>query len=150
VPRAGRPFGPANPFTNPVVVARVDNHQNGREILGGCADHRRTADVDVLERLFQGHVGATDRLCKWIQVPDDDVDHVDLVSDQLGRVAGVVPPGQNATVHHRMKGLYAPIENFGEARQIGDLLDGQARVLELPGRATGAHQLVTRRSQPAG
>ena len=91
---------------------------------------------------LQRHAGATDGLRERVQVSDDDIYGVDLVLSQLGRVARVLPAGQDAAVYHGMQGLDATIEDFGEARQIGDLLDGQAHGLELRGGAAGAHQLV--------
>jgi len=126
------------------VVGRVDAHRHGRVVLGGRADHRRPADVDVFDTHVErrGHGLIRDGLPEGVQVDDDDVDGGDAGARDGGHVGRVAPDGQDAPVHGRVERLDPPRQHFGEAGEGVDPGDGQAGGLEGGGRAARGDELV--------
>ena len=118
-------------LANPLVVRRIDDHQNVLEVLGGAADHGRATYVDVLQRVVERHIGFADRLHEWVEIDGDDVDGSGLVIGKLGHVALVVSTGQNSSVDCGMECLDPPFQNFRRASQVRDLLNVQTSILEV-------------------
>ena len=124
-----------------VVVRGVDHRDHPGVVLGRRADHRRAADVDLLERLGEADVGAADGLDEGVEVHRDEVDRLDAVRRQLGRVVLAVAAGEQAAVHLRVQRLHAALEHLGAAGQRRDALDGYARLGDDGLRAAGREQL---------
>ena len=61
------------------IVRRVDRPRDVLPVLGRGAQHRRAADVDVLDRLVERAVGARHGLRERIQVDHQHVDRLDAV-----------------------------------------------------------------------
>ena len=61
------------------VVGRIDQHRHVGMVLGRGAQHRRPADVDVLDRFVIGAVGPRDRRGERIEIDDQQVDRLDAV-----------------------------------------------------------------------
>ena len=121
---------------NVVIAFRIGDHGHTLEVLRGAAQHRRAADVDVLDA--GAEIGAGfHRLLEGVQVHDDHVDHLDAVLGGFGHVLGVVALRQKPAVHHRVQGLHAAVHHLGEMRhlvdgghrnaRLGDDLRGTAR-----------------------
>jgi hypothetical protein len=106
-------------------------------ILRGRADHRRAADVDLLDRLRQAHAGTGNRLLEGIERDDHQVDRGDAVALERGEVLRDVAARENAGVDHGMERLHPAVEHLGEPGHLGDVPHGQSRVPEQPGRASG-------------
>ncbi|MNS60777.1 hypothetical protein D3C72_937880 [compost metagenome] len=130
------------------VLRRVGSHRHAGEVLGRRAQHRRTADVDVLHRIGQGAVGLGGDRFERIQVQHQQIDGADAV---LGH-HGVIQAGtaQQAAVHHRMQGLDPAIHHFREASDLGHVLHGQARIADRLGGTAGGQQLNAACSQRGG
>ena len=62
------------------VVGGIDDHGHVRVILGRSAQHRRSADVDVLDRFLVAAVRARDGLCEGVEIDDEEVDRGDAMS----------------------------------------------------------------------
>ena len=95
------------------VVGRIHDHRHGFVVLGRGAQHRRSADVDVLDRLLVAAVGARHRRRERVEVHHQQVDRRDAV---LGhdRLVGAAPSEQ-AAVNLRMQRLDAPVHDLREA-----------------------------------
>ena len=119
-----------------VVAFRIGDHGHALEVLRSAAQHRRAADVDVLDA--GAEIGAAfNRLLEGVEVHHHHVDHLDAVLGRLGHVGLVVALGQKAAVHHRVQGLHTAVHHLGEMRhlvdgghrdaRLGDDLRGTAR-----------------------
>ena len=109
-------------------------------VLRGGTQHRRAADVDVLDA--RGEVGAArDRLLEGVEVHDHHVDHLDAVLGRLRHMRFVIALGEQAAVHERMKRLHAAVHHLGELGHIVDRRDGNARLGDDLGRAAGRDDL---------
>ena len=103
------------------VVRRIADDGHVAEILGRTAQHRRAADVDVLDRFGQRNALFGDRLAEGIEVHADQIDELDAVGAQRLDVLLDVAARQQTAVHGRMKRLHAPVANLGEARHVADV-----------------------------
>ncbi len=119
-------------------------------VLGGGAQHRGAADVDLLDRLRIGDLGPRDRLAKRIEVHGNEVDRRDAVLGEVGAVARMVAPRQQAAVHRGVQRLEAALHHLGHAR---DPVHGQDRNPRLPqrlGRAAGRDEFPAERHELPG
>ena len=119
-------------------------------ILGGGADHRRPTDVDLLDRLGQGHPGPGHGRLERIERHDDQVDRRNAVALEGLEVGGHVATGQDAAVNLRVQRLHPAVEHLGKAGVVGHLGDRQARLGQQLRGAAGGQQLHAERVQRAG
>ena len=68
------------------------------KILGGGADHGRSADVDVLDQLFEGHAGLGSSFFEGVEIHHDHVNRLDAVLGDGGGVRGNLAAMQDAAV----------------------------------------------------
>ncbi|ABA48884.1 hypothetical protein BURPS1710b_3404 [Burkholderia pseudomallei 1710b] len=129
------------------VIGRVDDDRHVAVVLRRRAQHRRAADVDVLDRVGERAVVLRNRLDERIQVHDEQVDRRNPVRFERLHVLGQVAAGEDAAVHLRVQRLHAPIEHFREAGVVGHFGDGQARVGEQFRGAARRQQLDAERGQ---
>src|SRR5262249_13157253 len=77
-PESGRVAERAAAFAELVeyarVIGRIDDDTDMGPVLRGGAYHRRTTDVDVLDRFRERAAGARNRLPERIQIDDDEID----------------------------------------------------------------------------
>jgi hypothetical protein len=120
------------------VVRGVDEDQDRGEVLGGGAQDRGSADIDVLERVFERDVRFGGCLAKWVEVYSNDVDSGQPSPLQFLHVLGLVAPGEEAGVDGGMEGLDAAIEYLREGGEFGNGAGGHADLGEvLEGAARG-------------
>ena len=129
------------------VLRRIGRHRDAREILRRRAQHRRTADVDVLDDLVHRGVGSGRHLLERIQVEHQQVDRRDAVFGHH-RVVDARAPEQ-AAVDHRMQRLDAAVHHFREAGDVADVPDLQAGVAQRLGGAAGGQQFDAGRGECA-
>ena len=123
-----------------VVALGARDHGHALEVLRRGAQHRRAADVDVLDA--GAEVGpAGHRLLEGVEVHHHHIDHLDAVLGRLGHVGLVVALGQEAAVHARVQRLHAAVHHLGELRHVVDGRDGHAGVLQGAGRAARGDDL---------
>ena len=103
------------------IVGRVADDRDVGPVLGSRAQHRRTADVDVLDGVLHLHVGPGDRLAERVEVHADHVDELDAVLAERLQVLGIVAAGQQAAVYFGMEGLDAAVADLREARHVADV-----------------------------
>ena len=142
-------LGLAQLLQHALVVGRVDDDRRERMVLGGRPDHRRAADVDVLDDLLLVRVAARDGLLERIQVHAHQIDLLDLLLGGRVEVAVVVAPGQQPRVQARVQRLHASVHDLREAREVLDVARGDARAGELARRAAGRDDLHAQLLQAA-
>ncbi len=133
-----------------VVGLGAHDHRDAVVVLGRRADHRGTADVDVLDRLVLAHVELRDRALERVEVDADQVDRLDRLRLEGRHVIGVVAAGEQRGVEPRVQGLHPPVQDLrraGELGHVGDLDPGLAQRRRRPARGEDLHP---QRAQPPG
>ena len=142
--------GPAQCAEHLLVVGRVDDHGRKGAVLGGRADHRRPADVDVLDDLRRVGVAARDGLLEGVQVHAHQIDLLDLLLGRGLQVGVLVATGEQPRIEAWMKRLDAPLHDLGEAGELLDRAHGHAGAGELARRASRGDDLHAQTLQAAG
>ncbi len=109
-------------------------------VLRARADHRRAADVDVLDDLVAPRPARHGRR-EGIEVDDDEVDHADPVRPSGVHVRGEVAPREQPAVDRGVERLDPAVHHLGEAGHLGDVDDRQPRRAQRRRRPPGRHQL---------
>jgi hypothetical protein len=116
-------------------------------VLGRRADHRRAADVDVLDAMGEvgtlGHGGF-----EGIEIDDEQVDRRDAVRLCGALMLGIAADRQQPTMHHGMQSLEAAIHHLRKAGVLRDVLDAEAGLFQRAGRASGRQKLDAGGGQP--
>ncbi len=128
-----------------VVALRLHDHGDEAVVLRRRPDHRRAADVDVLDRLRLAHVLPSDRALEGVEVHADEVDRLDPLGFERGHVLGVVAHREQGRVQPRMQRLHAAVEDLRRPGELGDVAHLQ---VGLPQRGGGAPRGDDLHSQP--
>ena len=123
------------------IVGRIGHDRNARIVLGRCAQHAGTPDVDVLDRLGESAIRFRDGLCERIEVDHDKIDRLDTRRLDRSQVRGGIAPGEYAGVQSRVQGFHPSVEHFREAGIVGHLGYGEALLGEKFRRAAGRQDL---------
>ncbi len=139
----------ANSLEHRGVVGGVDHHRDISVVLRRGADHRRAADVDVLDhRVVVGARG--DGLLEWVEVGDQQIDLADAVRIEGGAVVSLVANREEAAMDFRVQCLDAAIHHLGEAGELGNVLHrGAGRGDQRP-RTAGRDELDAEIGKPLG
>jgi hypothetical protein len=119
-------------------------------VLRRRADHRRAADVDVLDHLGVAHAAAAGRPLERIEVDADEIDELDAVLRRLAHVLGVVAHREQPGVELGMQRLDPAVHDLREPGEVLDPADLEPRRLELARGAAGRDHLDAEVGQPAG
>jgi hypothetical protein len=130
-----------------VVALGPDHHGGEGVVLRRGPDHRRPADVDVLDHLGIGHAPPGHRALEWIQVHAHQVDVLDALLGGLANVLGIVTHGEQSGIELRMKRLDATVHDLGKAGEVLDRPDRHAGVAQLRGRPARGHDLHAQRHE---
>lgn len=122
------------------VAGRAGDDGDRRVVLGGGADHRGPADVDLLHALV-GRGAGGDGLAERVEVHDDQVERLHAEVLELLLVVGETQVGEDAGVHLGVQRLDPAVQALGEACQLLDLGHGDARGGDLRGGGPGGDQL---------
>ncbi len=109
-------------------------------VLGGCADHRRATDIDILDRRRIVAAGGAHFL-ERVEVDDRKIDALDAVFLHRGDMVRIVADRQQAAMHRRMQRLHPAVHDFretGDFRDVGDRKAGRGNRLV---RAAGRQEL---------
>ena len=153
VPGRGRELGAAALLqlgADRVVGLGLDDHRDALMVLGGGADHRRAADVDVLDRHLRRHVAGGDGLLEGVEVDADEVDRLDALALQRRHVLGVQAPRQQCRVQPRVQSLHAAVEDLFLAGELGDVGHLEPGFAQGAGGAAGGEDLDPERGQALG
>ena len=130
-----------------VVALGLDHDGGEREVLRGGPDHRRAADVDVLDHVVVGGAAARRGLLERVEVHAHEVDELDRVVLGRDHVGRVVAAREQAGVELRVQRLDAAAHDLGEAGEVLDRAHREARGLERLRRPAGRHELDVERGQ---
>ena len=122
-----------------VVVGSVDDHDDPLVILRGGPQHRRSADVDVLDGLGVRDAGARDRRFERIEVHHEHVDEGDVVLREHRVVDAAA--AEQAAVYRRMQRFYPTVHDLRETSNGGYVGYCDAGCAQLFGRAACGHDL---------
>ena len=130
------------------VLRRIDDHRDARVVLRRRAQHRRAADVDVLDRVLVAAV----RVAPTVAANG----YRFTTSRSIGampccghhRVVGA-GAAEQAAVDLRMQGLDPAVHDFREAGDVGDVAHRQAGVAQRARGAAGGKQLDAMRGERA-
>ena len=108
------------------------------KILGGGADHGRSADVDVLDEFFEVYARFGGSFFEGVEIHYHHVDGLNAMFGHRARCAGIFAAMQNTAMDFRVQRFDTAIEHFGEAGEVGDVFDFDSGVAqELGGSASG-------------
>ena len=127
-------------FENGRVIGRIGHDRYVAVVLGGRADQRHAADVDVFDQRVEGGAGAG-RLFERIKIGRHHVDAVDAMIFHVLDVGGQIAAGQDAAENKRMKSLHPAAEDVRKLGDVGNFDDGNARVAEHLRRARARQNL---------
>ena len=108
----------------PAVIGRVNDYEDGGEVLGGGANHGGAADVYVFEGVLEGRAVGADDLDEGVEVGGHDVYGLDTARVEFGAVGVEVAAREDAAVYDGVEGLDPAVEHLREAGEVGDLGDG--------------------------
>jgi hypothetical protein len=109
-------------------------------VLGGGADHRRPADVDILDAVVE-RCALGDRLLERIEVHHQKIDRPDAMLFHGACVLRVVADRQQAAMDLRVQGLDPAVHHLGRAGELRDVDHREAGLRQRLGGAAGRHQL---------
>src|SRR5204863_7249110 len=90
-----------------ILIERNYNSHIER-VFRSRANHRWATDIDLFNRLFTCDAFALNRLGKWIEVYDYEIDRLNAVLLHCREMIRIVSNRQQTAVHTRMQRLYAP------------------------------------------
>ncbi len=128
------------------VLGSVGQHGDEAVVLGGAADHRRAADVDVLDAVLERSAARHGRL-ERVEVDHDQIDRRDVVGLHGGQMAFQVAAGQDAAMDARVQRLDAAVHHLGEAGIVADFGHRHAGVAKLLGGTAGREDLDAARGE---
>ena len=132
------------------IILRIHHHGDAVMILGRAAEHGRTADIDVFDRLMQAHPGAGDGLLEGIKIHDHQINRWNLMGRRGGFMLRVAPNVQQSTVDFGMQRFDPAVQHFRKARVGAQISDLQPGLAEGFGGASGRDQLDPGRLQGLG
>ena len=135
-------------FQHQGIVGAVDHHGDIRVVLGCGAQHRRAANIDILDGHRQVTVFPCNRLLKRIKIDHDQVNRGDPVFGH-DRIVDSAPP-ENTAVDLRMQCFDTPVHHFRETGVIRHLRHRHGCICQQPGCPAGRQDLNTQLMQGAG
>ena len=131
------------------VVGAVHHHRHVAVVLGGGADHRRTADIDVLDAVVVGPAGGHRRL-ERVEIDHQQVDGPDAVGEHRRLMLRIAADAEEAAVDGRVQRLHAPVHHLRKAGDIAHVLHRQAGFAQRLVRAAGGDELDAALGERAG
>ncbi len=126
---------------NLFVAIRRSDHQHVAMVLRRRTHHARPADVDVLDRLFEGHIRPGDRPLEGIEVDADQVDRLDAVLLHRPDVIRIVAQREQSAVDPGMQRLDPPVHHLSKPRHLGHVRHRQPAIAQESGGPPRADQL---------
>ena len=105
-------------------------------VLGGGADHRGPADVDVLDAGLE--IGSSrDGLFERIEIDHEQINRPNALRPHGGGMFSVVADREQAAMDLGMQSLDAAIHHLRKASDVGDVEDFKAGIGQRPAGAAG-------------
>jgi hypothetical protein len=128
----------------------IGYHDDGLVVLGSRAEHRRAADVDLLDRVLELDVGPADRLLERVEVHGDEIDRDEPAAGQLPHVLRLVPAREQGGMDSGVQRLDATVHDLGESGHRLDGDHGHVGLAEHVCRSTRRDDLPSERRQALG
>ncbi len=109
------------------IIATLHDDGDIVEILGGGADHRRPADIDIFDAILESGT-ALDRCLERIKIDDEHIDGRDGMREHGRFMFRVFPYREKPAMNLRMQSFHAAVHQLGESGEIGNLADRKARI----------------------
>ncbi len=135
----GRIAAGGNVFRDFRVVQRINDHRDTGVIFRRTAQHRRPADVNVLNRVVQSDIRLRHRLLEWIKIHHDEINWLNVVRADGGFVRFVAANEQQAAVDFRVERFDAAIKHFRKARVFADVLHCESGLAQRFGGAASGN-----------
>ena len=119
-------------------------------VLGRRADHRRAADVDVLDHLVLVDAGASGGALERIEVDADEVNELDVLLGRGAEMVGVVADREQTGVELRVERLDAAVHDLRRAGEVVDRANLETGVGQLARGASGRDDLDAERHEATG
>src|SRR5882762_3964996 len=132
-----------------LIILGFDDDSDIVVVLRRGADHRRPANVDVLDALLEAGALIDDRL-ERIEIDHQKIDRRDAVRLHRVRMFGVAADRQQSAMHFGMKGLDPSVHHFRKSGQFRYIRDLQARGGNRLGGAAGGDEIDAVAGQRAG
>ena len=97
-----------------VVARRRRDDRDVRVVLGRRPDHRRPADVDLLDELVEADPGPLRGGRERVEVDDDQLEGGDRRGEELAAMVGETTVRQDSGVDPRVERLHPPVEHLGK------------------------------------
>src|SRR5262249_25675980 len=105
------------------------------------ANHRRPADVDLLDCLFSSDSFTPDRFGKRIEINHHHIDGFDMVLLHCGNMLWIVSQRKQAPMNARMQCLNSSIHHLRETGDVGNVSDSDAGCSQSLCSTTGTDDL---------
>ena len=92
-------------------------HRDMGVVLGGTADHRRSADIYVFDALIESGT-LRDRCLKRVEIDRHQINRRNPMRFHLRQMLCQIAPAQNAAMHLRHERFHAAIQNFRKASMV--------------------------------
>ena len=122
------------------IICRVTDDGDVRVVFGCSPQQGHAADVDLLDRGRQRHVGVRHSLLEGIEVDHDQVDRADSVLGQFVQIS-CGTAGQDGAVDGWVQCLDPSPQNFRKSGDCLHRLHGQPGGSQLAGGPTAGDQL---------
>ena len=121
-----------------IIISRISHDRYAGVVLRRTAQHRRPANVDVLNRFLQGDARLCHGLLKRIKIHHDQIDRLNAVLAHRRFVCRVPPKVEEPAVNFRMQRFHPAIEHFRKTGVRAKIGYREARLTQrLPGAAGG-------------
>ncbi len=130
------------------VIIGIDDDSDVVVIFRCGADHRRPADVDVLDAFFERRAFRKRRL-EGVEIDDEQVDRPDVMREHRRFMFGILADRQKAAVHFGMQSLQPSVHHLRKLREIGHVANRETSLGERFARAAGGDKLHAMRRQNA-
>src|SRR5207245_8255148 len=129
------------------IERRIWQRKNVTMIFRRGAQHRRPADIDLLDRFIDSRALARDRLLERIEIHHNEIDRRDAKPSDVREMFAVVAVVKNRAEYARSERFHAAAEDLRGARPGGDRRHIDSRAGEMFGRAAGRENLHSFRAQ---
>ena len=134
-----------------VVVRRVAHDRHALVVFRRAAQHRRTADIDVLDRFLEVHAGFRHGLLERIKIHHDEIDQRDVVFLRLRQVVRFVAAAKEPAMDFGMQRFHAAFHDFGKAGVLADFRDRQSFLgQKLRGASRGEQSVAVLADERSG
>ena len=132
-----------------LVILDIDHHGDVAMVLCRRADHRRAANVDVLDAIVIG-CPLRDGGLERVEIDHQEVDGGNRMGEHGRLMFGVFADGEQPAMDRRVQRLHAPVHHFREAGKIGHILHRQAGIGQRFTGSARRDQLNIERMKRAG